>query len=136
MIKSTPLYTLGKALLLFPWREKATRLFATVMTEIVPFGEFVRSWVLDRLGIPNESQPRTTREIGYTEKKASELTKEEINSMRSKHFCKKVTISYSNSGGLMIVGVSSLFDHEAFTMSKNQDTNVEVFLKGIGIKAI
>ena len=35
-----------------------------------------------------------------------ESKKEEISLLRSRHFCKNVTISYSNSGGLLIVGVS------------------------------
>ena len=37
---------------------------------------------------------------------ANHFTKEEVLELRQKHFMKAVSISYANSGGLMIMGVS------------------------------
>jgi hypothetical protein len=34
------------------------------------------------------------------------MTKEQVMNLRSKHFSKRVSVSYANSGPLMIVGVS------------------------------
>jgi 4-aminobutyrate aminotransferase-like enzyme len=38
-------------------------------------------------------------------KPASSLTKEQVIQLREKHFMKAVSVSYANSGGLLIIGV-------------------------------
>jgi hypothetical protein len=43
--------------------------------------------------------------------------KDTIQSLRTKHTCSNVTISYSNTGGLMIMGVSTLTSVSRLTIS-------------------
>ena len=42
------------------------------------------------------------------------MTREEVLELRQKHFMKAVSISYANSGGLMIMGVSASDDWTLF----------------------
>jgi hypothetical protein len=66
---------------------------------VVPFGLFVLSSSVWLTVMQRKQRSNLVKESSHPKK-------EEIHAIRLLHFCKKVTISYSNSGGLMIVGVS------------------------------
>lgn len=71
----------------------------TMSDVVVPFGLFFLSSCIWLTVMQRKRPQDVVKESSYPRK-------EEINAIRLMHFCKKVTISYSNSGGLMIVGVS------------------------------
>lgn len=45
--------------------------------------------------------------MGIKDTTSISLSKEQVLHLRRKHYCRSVSISYSNSSGLMIVGVRS-----------------------------
>jgi hypothetical protein len=47
-------------------------------------------------------------EQSRSKNESSKLEKDQVLQLRQKHFMESVSVSYSNSGGLMIVGVSFL----------------------------
>jgi hypothetical protein len=52
-----------------------------------------------------ERRKRRSGASAKARKSASSLTKEQVIQLREKHFMKAVSVSYANSGGLLIIGV-------------------------------